>query len=86
MSVRSRILGLAVNTLAADNEYSRSNRDKLPPPIQKQLTGKLETFSWFFIAYLESALNFEHFETKDEAHGSSVSEVIDSQRRVYLYA
>ena len=29
-----------------------------------QLSEKLETFSPFFIAFLESALNFEHFEKK----------------------
>ena len=29
-----------------------------------QLSKKLETFSQFFIAFSESALNFEHFEKK----------------------
>ena len=29
-----------------------------------QLSEKLETFSGFFIAFFESALNFEHFEKK----------------------
>ena len=29
-----------------------------------QLSQKLEIFSPFFIAFLESALNFEHFEKK----------------------
>ena len=29
-----------------------------------QLSEKLETFSPFFIAFFESALNFEHFEKK----------------------
>ena len=51
-----------------------------------QLSGKLKTFSGFFIAFLESTLNFEHFEKKNEPHSSSISEVIDSQRRVYLNA
>ena len=51
-----------------------------------QLSEKLETFSGFFIAFFESALNFEHFEKKNEPHSSSISEVIDSQRRVYLNA
>ena len=51
-----------------------------------QLSEKLETFSPFFIAFLESALNFEHFEKKNEPHSSSISEVIDSQRRAYLNA
>ena len=51
-----------------------------------QLSEKLETCSVFFIAFLESALNFEHFEKKNQPHSSSISEVIDSQRCVYLNA
>ena len=31
--VRSKILGLVVNTLTADDEYSRHNREDLPVPI-----------------------------------------------------
>ena len=50
------------NTLTA--EYSRSNTYNLPLPVQMQLSEKLEKFSRFFIAFLESALNFEHFEKK----------------------
>ena len=51
-----------------------------------QLSGKLETFSGLFIAFFESALNFEYFEKKNEPPSSSIYEVIDSQRRVYLNA
>ena len=51
-----------------------------------QLSEKLATFSQFFVAFFESALNFEHFEKKSEPHSSSISEVIDFQRRVYLNA
>ena len=51
-----------------------------------QLPGNLELISRIFIAFLESALNFEHIWKKDEPHGSSILEVIDSQRRDYFYA
>ena len=71
--------------MIADYEYSRSNTDKLQLPIKKQLPEKLEIFSRFLIEFLEFALNFEHFEKKDEPHGSSISEVTESQRRVYLH-
>ena len=50
--------------MTANYEYSRSNTDNLPLPVQMQLSEKLETFSAFFIAFSESALNFEHFEKK----------------------
>ena len=71
--------------MIANYEHSRSNRENLPLPIQVQLSEKLKTFSQFFIAFLESTLNFEHFE-KNEPHSSSISEVIDSERRAYLNA
>ena len=81
----SEILRLLVNTLTADYEYSHSNTDKLPLPIQMQLLEKLETFSRIIIVFLESSLNFEHFFKKGESHGPSVPEVIHSKRRVYLH-
>ena len=59
-SFRFGILWLSVNTLTADYEYPRSNREKLPLQVQTQLPEKLEIFSRFFIAFLESPLNFEH--------------------------
>ena len=56
--------GNLINTLTANYEYSRNNKDDLPLPVQMQLSGKLKTISQFFIAFFESALNFEHFEEK----------------------
>ena len=53
-----------VNMLTANYEYSCNNTDDLPLPVQMQLSGKLKTFSWYFIALFDSALNFEHFEKK----------------------
>ena len=48
-----------------------------------QLTGKLQKFSLFFIAFLEYSLNCEQFEKKSEPHDLSISEAIHSQRRFY---
>ena len=53
-----------VKTLTANYEYSRSNRKNLPLPVQMQLSEKPKTYFQFFIAFLESTLNFEHFEKK----------------------
>ena len=72
--------------LTANYEYSRSNTDNLSIPLQMQLSKKLKTFSTFSIAFSESALNFEHFEKKNELHSAGIFDVIDSQRRVYLTA
>ena len=49
------------NTLTADYEYSGSNRENLPLPVQIQLPKKPKIFCCNFIAILESKLNFEHF-------------------------
>ena len=59
-----QILGLLVNTLAADEKYPVLNRDNLTIPIQMELSQKQKTFSEFFAAFLKSYLNFERFETK----------------------
>ena len=47
--------------MTTNYKYSRNNKDNLPVPVQMRLSGKLETFSGIFIAFFESALNFEHF-------------------------
>ena len=44
--------------------YSRSNRENQLLPIQMQLSEKPKLISCLFIAFLESILNPEHFETK----------------------
>ena len=48
-------------TLTTDYEYSRRNRENLLLPVQRQLSQKPNTFCQFFIAFLESTLNFEHY-------------------------
>ena len=50
-SVWSEILGLLVNTLTPDYEYSLSNMDKLQLPVQMQLPEKLEAFSRFLLRF-----------------------------------
>ena len=57
-----QILGLLVNTLAADEKYPVLNRDNLTIPIQMQLSQKQKTFSNFYAAFLKSRLNFKDFE------------------------
>ena len=54
---------LAVNMLTSP----KNNRENLPLPIQIKLSEKKkkgETLSDLFITFLESALNFQHFEKK----------------------
>ena len=74
----------SVNTLTANYVYSRSNRQKLPLPLQIQLPKKPKVLCEIFIAFLESTLNFEHSEKKNDPSSPRISEVIDSKRRAYL--
>ena len=54
--VRSKILGLFVNTLTAEYTYSRRNMQTLTQQVQTQFSLKQKTFSGFFIAFLKSTL------------------------------
>ena len=69
------------NTLNADGKYSLLNRDNLTQPIQMQLSRKQKTFSEFFSAFLESILNFEHFQKRDDSHSWGISKITESEKR-----
>ena len=84
--VRCKILGLFVNTLTAEYTYSGRNMLTLTQQVQTPLSLKKKTFSGFFIAFLKSTINGEHFEKKGESSSLSISEIIDSKRGGYLSA
>ena len=58
------IESFSIDTLTADDEYFRHNRKNLPLTIQMQLSKKPKIFCCLFMAFLESTLNFKHFEKK----------------------
>ena len=84
--VRSKILGLLVNTLTAGYMYSGRNMQTFTQPVQTPLSLKQKTFSGFFIAFLKSTWNGEHFQKKRESSSLSISEIIDSKKGGYLSA
>ena len=84
--VRFNILGLFVNTLTAEYKYSRRNMQTFTQQVQTPLSLKQKTFSEFFIAFMKSTWNGEHFEKKRESSSLSISEIIDSKRGGYLSA
>ena len=55
-----------------------------PEQFQTPLSQKQKTFSWFFIAFLKYAWNWEHFQKKDEYPSLIISEIIDAEGRGYL--
>ena len=84
--VRSKILGLFVNTLTAEYTYSRRNMKTLTQKVQTQLSLKQKTLSGFLIAFLKSAWNGEHFQKKGESSSLSISEIIAFKGGGYLSA
>ena len=58
----------------------------LAQQVQTPLSLKQKTFSRFFIAFLKSTSNGEHFQTKRESSCLSISEIINSKRGGYLSA
>ena len=52
--------------------------------LEAQLYQKQKTFSGFFIEFLESVLNLEHLEKKDDYSVLVISKIIDSERTGFL--
>ena len=82
--VWSENLRLFVNTLTADNKYSRCNVHNFAQQVQTPLSQKLKTFWRFFIAFHKCAWNLENFEKKDEYPSLIISEIMDCERGDYL--
>ena len=80
--VTCKVLGLLVNTLAADQKYPFLNRGNLMIPIQMQISMKQRTFPQFLTAFSKSSLNCKYFETKNESHRFCISEFTDSENVV----
>ena len=72
--------------MTAEYTYSRRNMQTFKQQVQTPLSLKQKIFSAFFIAFLKSTLNGEHFEKKEESFSLSISEIIDSKRGGYLSA
>ena len=60
--VRFDIWGLLIITLTLNNAYVRPNRERLPLPLQIQFFGKPKTFCSSSVTFLETILNFQHFQ------------------------
>ena len=77
--VWSEILRLFVNTLTADNKYSRCNVHDSVQQDPTPLSQKQKRFSGFFLAFLKCPWNLEHFEKKDEYPILIISEIMDCE-------
>ena len=82
--VTSEIFRLFVNTLTPDDKYSRRYMQIFWQQLQRPLSQKGMPFFQFLIAFLKCAWNLEHFEKKEEYPTLITTEIIASERDVYL--
>ena len=72
--------------VSANYEYSRSNRENLPLPIEIKLSKKAWNFFRYFFGIFVCTWNFQCSEKKKEPYRSGSSEVIDFKPWAYLNA
>ena len=82
--VTSEILRLFVNTLSPNDKYSRRNMQILWQQLQTLLSQEEKRFRGFFIAFPKYAWNLEHSEKKEEYPSLIITEIIASERDIYL--
>ena len=72
------------NTLPPDVKYSRRNMQIFWQQLPTLLSQVENTFCRFLIAFLKCAWNLEHSEKKEEYPSLTTTEIIASERDVYL--
>ena len=82
--VTSEIFSLFVNTLTPDDKYSRRNMQIFWQQLQTLLSQKWKSFCGLLVAFLKCSLNLEHSWKKEEYPSLIITEVIVSERDVYL--
>ena len=84
--VTFEVFRLFVNTLTSDDRYSRRNMKIFWQQLQTLLSQEENTFCQFLIAFPKCAWNLEHSEQKEEYPSLMTSEIIGSERDVFLSA
>ena len=82
--VTTEIFRLFVNTLTTDDKYSRRYIQIFWEQLQTSFSQKGKAFCPFLIAFLKCAWNLEHSERKEEYPTLISTEIIISERDVYL--
>ena len=70
--------------MTPDDKYSRRNMQIFWKQLQIALSDKGKNLCGFFIAFLKFAWNLEHSEKKEEYPSLIITEIIASERDVYL--
>ena len=82
--VTSEIFRLFANTLTPDNKYSRRSIQIFWQQLQTLLCQKQKTFCEFFFVFSKCPWNLEYSEKKEEYPSLIITEIIASERDVYL--
>ena len=82
--VTSEIFRLFIDTMTPDDKYFRRNMQIFWQQLQTTLSQKGKTLCRFFIAFLKCAWNLEHSEKKKGYPSLIITEIIASERHVYL--
>ena len=80
--VRSKILGLFVNTLTAEYTYSRRNMQTFTQQVQTPLSLKQKIFSGFFIAFLKSKWNADILKKKESLLASVFPKLLTPKEKL----
>ena len=82
--VTSEIFRLLVNTLTPDDKYSRRYMQISDKNFKGLYLKKEWLFFRFFIAFLKCAWNLQNSEKKEEYPSLIITEIIASERDLYL--
>ena len=82
--VTYEIFRLFIDTMTPDVKYFRRNTQIFWEQLQTTLSQKGKTLCGFFLAFLKCAWNLEHSETKEEYPSLIITEIIVSEKDVYL--
>ena len=82
--VISEIFKLFVDTLTPDHKYSGRYMEIFWQQFQTPLSQKGKTFCGFLSAFSKCASNVKHSERKEEYPSLIITEIIASERDVYL--
>ena len=82
--VTSQIFRLFINTITPDVKYFRRNMQIFWQQLETPLSQEKNTFSQFLIAFLKCAWNLENSKKKKEYISLFFTEIIASERYIYL--
>ena len=82
--VISEIFRLFVNTLTPDEKYSRRNMQICWQQLQTLLSQQEKKFCGFLIEFPKCAWNLEHSEKKEVYPSLIITEIVASERDIYL--